>query len=231
MENKKLLNLENCKLFIVFMMFVLLYCFQNNTEIWISTIPFLLVIGFFLFSDNIFIEIIMTFGLAFLLYKISKQRQDFFILVSILFYFSLILLQKICEKKNQYIYFTVNLGLALFRFYFFSRLIDALPKSEDCINLETFTNVAILFAEALFNTLYENKKKERSEIENKPFLILFQLFCKSCGLVFFLIYEISIFFIHPNNWILFICFNLCIFIVLFYKIQSDKTEKEANKSI
>lgn len=99
MENKKLLNLENCKLFIVFMMFVLLYYFQNNTEIWISTIPFLLVIGFFLFSDNIFIEIIMTFGLSFLLYKISKQHQDFFILVSILFYFSLILLQKICEKK------------------------------------------------------------------------------------------------------------------------------------
>jgi membrane protein len=223
MEKKKLLNLENYKIFIVFMMFVLLYYFQNNTEILIHLIP-LLIIGVFLFDENIFVEVIMTAGLAFLVYEISKQRQDLFIFISIFIYFFLIFLQKISEKENQYVYFTVNFVLAVFRGYFISRLTFALPKKEGCIDLKNFITIAILFVEALFYTLYKNEKKKGNDIERKPLLLF-----KSYSLIFFLIYEVSIFLIYPKNWIYFICFILYIFIVLSYKIESDKNKKKVNK--
>ena len=70
-------------------------------------------------------------------------------------------------------------------------------------------------------SLDEKEKIKRSNIENKPLLPL-----KVYSLLFFMMYEIFIFFIYPDNWILFVCFNLFVFIILFHKIEEDK---EANK--
>ena len=188
------------------------------------------IILLFLFVDNILVELIMTAGLGFLLYEISKQKLDFLTFIIIAFYFFINFCQKILEdrvinkileKFYRFIYFIINFSLLMTRFFLIYNLIKSLPESEGCINLEIFINGAVFFTEAIFNTFYEKEKIKRSNIENKPLLPL-----KVYSLLFFMMYEIFIFFIYPDNWILFVCFNLFVFIILFHKIEEDK---EANK--
>ncbi|WP_338951896.1 hypothetical protein [Fusobacterium nucleatum] len=229
--NKNFLNLLKENIFsisIILGAFVCLYHLKDNVEVWFQMIP-LSIILLFLFVDNILVELIMTAGLGFLLYEISKQKLDFLTFIIITLYFFINFCQKILEdsinkileKFYRFIYFIINFSLLMTRFFLIYNLIKSLPESEGCINLEIFINGAVFFTEAIFNTFYEKEKIKRSNIENKPLLPL-----KVYSLLFFMMYEIFIFFIYPNNWILFVCFNLFVFIILFHKIEEDK---EANK--
>lgn len=232
MENKKILDLQKkdiVNIFIVLVAFVFLYHLKDNVEVWLQMIP-LSIILLFLFVDNILVELIMTAGLGFLLYEISKQKLDFLIFITIIIYFLFIFFQKIqedrvinkiLEKFYQFIYFIINFSLLMLRFFLIYNLIKSLPESEGCINLEIFISGAVFFTEAIFNTFYEKEKIKRSNMENKPLL-----FFKAYSLLFFMIYETFIFFIYLDNWIFFVCFNLLVFIILFHKIKKDK---EANK--
>ena len=229
--NENFLNLLKENIFripIIFGTFVCLYHLKDNVEVWLQMVP-LSIILLFLFVDNILVELIMTAGLGFLLYEISKQKLDFLTFIIITLYFFINFCQKILEdsinkileKFYRFIYFIINFSLLMTRFFLIYNLIKSLPKSEGCINLEIFINGAVFFTEAIFNTFYEKEKIKRSNIENKPLLPL-----KVYSLLFFMMYEIFIFFIYPDNWILFVCFNLFVFIILFHKIEEDK---EANK--
>lgn len=230
--NENFLNLLKENIFripIIFGTFVCLYHLKDNVEVWLQMVP-LSIILLFLFVDNILVELIMTVGFGFLLYEISKQRLDFYIFTTITFYFLFIFFQKILEdrvinkileKFYRFIYFIINFSLLMARFFLTYKLIKSLPESEECINLEIFISGAVFFIEAIFNTFYEKEKIKRSNIENKPLLLL-----KAYSLLFFMIYETFIFLIYLDNWILFICFNLLVFIILFHKIEEDK---DANK--
>ena len=234
-SNKKFLNLlkkDILNILIIFGVFVYLYYLKDNVEVWFQVIPLSIII-LFLFVDNILVELIITVGFGFLLYKISKKRLDFNIFITITFYFLCIFCQKIFEdrvinkiskKFYQFIYFLINFSLLMFRFFLTYKLIKSLPESEGCINLEIFITGAIFFTEAIFNTFYEKEKIKRNNIENKLLLLL-----KAYSSLLFMIYEVFIFFIYLDNWILFVCFNLFVFIILFHKIEKEKIKKETNK--